>query len=463
MKLLRHRLPADLMTPLSAYLSLRGAGASLLLESCDLGERVGRYSFVLLEPSGELRLAPRAAGWPEALRTLAGPRTEGDRLDPASELGAGREPMPVGAGLAGYVGFEALAGLEPSLPLPPRNSLGLPTVWARGYRSALVLDHLHQVAELQRLVEPGKEAEGFRRLGELAVLLRHPDLPSAAPSPRPTAKPMMSRLDYEGIVRRTQERILDGDVYQLVPSQRIRVDGAPPPLEAYRRLRRLNPSPYAFLLEWDGLALVGASPEMLVRVQGGEAETLPIAGTVPRGGSEAEDAVRFEALKRDPKELAEHQMLVDLARNDLGRIAVPGGVRVEQPLALQRTSHVLHLTTTVKAKLKPGLDAFDVLASAFPAGTVSGAPKIRAAQRIAEMEGELRGPYGGALLRYGADGVLDTALILRTAVYAAGAAWLQAGAGIVRASVPSREYEETLAKMGAVAEALGVDLREVCP
>lgn len=462
MLLLRHRLPADLITPLSAYLSLRPAGASLLLESCDLGERVGRYSFVLLDPDEELRLEPRATGWPEALRRLAGEPLSGDSLDPASELGTGRDPMPVGAGLAGYVGFEALAALEPALPLPERNSLKLPTVWAKTYRSALVLDHLHQVAELQHLVDPGTERTGSARLGELAALLRRTDFPGTSAAPRPTAVPLMSQREYESIVRRTQERILDGDVYQLVPSQRIRVDAAPAPLEAYRRLRRLNPSPYGFLLEWEGLALVGASPEMLVRVQGGEAETLPIAGTIPRGGSEDEDAERFETLRRDPKERAEHQMLVDLARNDLGRIAVPGGVRVEKPLALQRTSHVLHLTTTVKAKLKPGLDAFDVLASAFPAGTVSGAPKIRASQRIAEMEGEMRGPYGGALVRYGADGVLDTALILRTAIYAAGAAWLQAGAGIVRASVPEKEYQETLAKMGAVAEALGVELGEVC-
>lgn len=463
MLLLRHRIPADLLTPLSAYLALQAEGASLLLESCDLGERVGRYSFVLLDPGPELRLEAPASGWPGALRDLAGAGLGGSLLDPASELPAGREAMPVGAGLAGYVGFEALAALEPSLPLPARNGLGLPSVWAKAYRGALVLDHLHQVAELQRLVAPGQEAEGFARLGACSARLRRAAFPEPLPPPRPAARALMSRQDYEGIVRRTQELILDGDIYQMVPSQRVRVEAPPSPLQAYRRLRRLNPSPYAYLLEWEGLALVGASPEMLVRVQGGEAETLPIAGTVPRGCSEEDDAARFEALKRDPKELAEHQMLVDLARNDLGRIAEPGGVRVEKPLALQRTSHVLHLTTTVKARLKAGLDAFDVLASSFPAGTVSGAPKIRASQRIAEMEGEMRGPYGGALLRYGADGVLDTALILRTAVYAGGVAYLQAGAGIVRASVPAREYDETVQKMGAVAEALGVDLKAVCP
>jgi anthranilate synthase component 1 len=277
-----------------------------------------------------------------------------------------------------------------------------------------------------------------------------------ARAPRATAQ--VARETYEGMVRTAQERILDGDIYQLVPSQRFRIEDPPPPLEAYRRLRRLNPSPYGFLLEWGDFSLVGASPEMLVRVQDGEAETLPIAGTVPRGGSSEEDAARFEALKRDPKELAEHQMLVDLARNDLGRVAVPGGVRVEKPLALQRTSHVLHLTTTVKAKLREGVDALDVLAAAFPAGTVSGAPKLRACQRIAEMEGEVRGPYGGVLLRLGADGALDTALILRTAVYAGGAAHIQAGAGVVRASKPESEYLETLHKLGAIAQALGVQL-----
>lgn len=455
MLLLRRLIAADLITPLSAYLSLRSLGASLLLESSDLGERVGRYSFVLLEGEGEVRLDPPGRGWVEALRSLAGaPDLESRRL-PAPGLPLIREEPPVGVGIAGYVGFEALGALEPTLPLPSRDSLGLPTVWARRFHGALVIDHLHQVAELQALGEDAATLEA--RLGAMeAALARH-----EAPPPHTlsaTASPQMDRAAFEAVVRRVQDRILEGDVYQLVPSQRVRVDGAPPPLEAYRRLRRLNPAPYAFLLDWGAFALVGASPEMLVRVAGQEAETLPIAGTVPRGASLEEDAARFEALKRDEKELAEHQMLVDLARNDLGRIGVPGGVRVEKPLSLQRTSHVLHLTTTVKAALRPGLDALDVLASAFPAGTVSGAPKIRAAQRIAELEGEVRGPYGGALVRLGADGVLDTALILRTAVYAAGAAWLQAGAGVVRASDPGREYEETLHKMGAVAEALGVTL-----
>lgn len=454
--LIRHPLPADLLTPLAAYLALRPAGASLLLESCDQGERVGRHSFVLVEGGGSCRLEPPAPGWMAALRDLAGAAPGGEVHDHQALLPPLREPLPIGVGCAGYLGFEAYGALEPSLPLPARNSLGLPSLWVRRFETALVFDHLHQVAELQTLDTDA--ARGCERLADLRSRLLEGVKDPGPVLAQPQAHPQITRQAYEGAVTQAQELILDGDIYQLVPSQRFRVEGPPPPLEAYRRLRRLNPSPYGFLLEWGDFALVGASPEMLVRVQGGEAETLPIAGTVPRGASAEEDQARFEALKRDPKELAEHQMLVDLARNDLGRVAVPGGVRVESPLALQRTSHVLHLTTTVKARLKPGVDAVEVLAAAFPAGTVSGAPKLRASQRIAELEGEARGPYGGVLLRLGADGVLDTALILRTAVYTGGCAYLQAGAGVVRASRPEAEYAETLHKLGAVAQALGVRL-----
>ncbi len=458
MRLLRHTLPADLLTPLAAYLALRPAGASLLLESADQGERVGRHSFVLLQGGPSVSLTGAAPGWVETLRDLA-PRCVGEDVKDPAGLPQGREPLPVGVGLAGYVGFEALAGLEATLPLPANNSLGLPSVWAQVFDAALVFDHLHQVAELQVLDEDQDRAA--QRLGGLLRQLRTLVIPGEVRGPEPRLRALQSQAAFEAVVRKVKAYIQDGDVYQLVPSQRMEVQDPPTPLETYRRLRRLNPSPYGFLLEQPTFALAGASPEMLVRVADGEAETLPIAGTVLRGANEEEDLRRFEDLKADPKERAEHQMLVDLARNDLGRVAVPGGVRVEKPLALQRTSHVLHLTTTVKATLKPGLDALDVLASAFPAGTVSGAPKLRAAQRIAELEGEARGPYGGALIRLGADGVLDSALILRTVTFVGDRAFLQAGAGVVKASDPTREYLETLHKMGAPAQALGVTLPTV--
>lgn len=455
--LLRYRLPADLITPLGTYLALRSHGASLLLESADQGERVGRHSFVLLEGAGEVRMEMPATGWVDALRDLAGAKDalKGDLMDDSELPDDPRAAMPIGVGIAGYVGFEALAAVETTIGLPKNNSLDLPSIHAKRFDAAVVFDHLHQVAELQARADTEEAARD--KIQKMRIAMFQPVLPRDEAG-RPVVNALISRETFKKRVADTLQRIKDGDVYQLVPSQRLRIDSPPSPLTAYRRMRRLNPSPYGFLMEWDSVSLAGASPEMLVRVDQGEAETLPIAGTVPRGASDEEDRMRFDALVSDKKELAEHQMLVDLARNDLGRIALPGAVRVEKPLALQRTSHVLHITTTVKARIQPNLDALDVLASAFPAGTVSGAPKIRAAQRIREMEDDARGPYGGALIRMAPDGSLDSALILRTAIYANGAAWLQAGAGIVRASDPESEYLETLHKMAAPAQALGVSL-----
>lgn len=445
MQLYTRIVATDLLTPLAAYLRLRELGAGLLLESAEQDGRLGRHSFVLLTAPAALAIPMRGRAWLEKLRAA--------RLCLPNRRG-----LPLGVGLAGYVGFEALAALEPTLAAPKTNSLGLPTVLIRHTDAAVVFDHHSQTAEIQVL--DSSESAGRARVTALAATLEIP-LPDPVEEPgRPVATFLRSRAQFEDLVRTCQRLIHDGDVYQVVPSHRVRVDQPPSPLTAYRRLRRDNPSPHSFLLEWPELALVGASPEMLVRVESGEVETLPIAGTTTRTGDAAMDDLRARALLDDPKERAEHQMLVDLARNDLGHIAPPGGVRVENPLVVHRTSRLLHLTTSVKARLLPGLDALDALAACFPAGTVSGAPKIRAAQRIAELEKDCRGPYGGALLRLGADGSLDSALILRTAVYARRCAWLQAGAGVVRRSDPTREYFETLAKMSAVAAALGIQMPE---
>ena len=240
--LIRHPLPADLLTPLAAYLALRPAGASLLLESCDQGERVGRHSFVLLEGSTECRLEAPATGWVQAVRDLAGAPPAEVLHDPNSGLPPLREVLPIGVGCAGYLGFEAMGAMEPSLALPERNSLGLPGLWVRRFDTALVFDHLHQVAELQTLdVDP---AAGCVRLAALRACLLEGAKDPGPGHAQPSAQPLMSRQAYEQAVATAQELILDGDIYQLVPSQRFRIGDPPPPLEAYRRLRRLNPSPY---------------------------------------------------------------------------------------------------------------------------------------------------------------------------------------------------------------------------
>jgi anthranilate synthase component 1 len=458
MMLVRYAIPGDLITPLSVYLALRDAGPGLLLESADRGEVVGRYSFVLSGAGPEVRLAPPGTGWVRAARELAGDTRAEPLLDPASPVAPRRGPLPVGVGCAGYLGFEAVGASEPTLSLPARDPLGLPSVWLRRFDSAVVFDHLHQIAEIQILAPTVADAIE-RRERILQAIVAPARLEPVRPV-SPVAEANVTRAEFERMVREAQARIRDGEVYQLVLSRRVRVTDPPPPVVAYRRMRRLNPSPYAFLMEWGDLGLVGSSPEMLVRVEDGIAETLPIAGTARRGRTDAEDRQRIEWLRGDRKELAEHHMLVDLARNDLGRVAVPGGVWVEKALHVHKTSHLLHLTSTVKAQIRPELDVIDVVAAAFPAGTVSGAPKIRACQYIAEMEGEVRGPYGGALVRLGADGSLDTALILRTILYRGEVAYLQAGAGIVQRSLPDREYVETVQKMAIAAEALGLDAAE---
>lgn len=449
--LLRRLIPADLLTPLSAFLALKPCGASLLLESCDLGERVGRHSFVLMQGKGEVRLAAPATGWVEALRALAAIAPIQSEPDSRANLPGPRDAFPIGVGCAGYVGFEAIGALEPWLPLPLKNSMELPAVWLRRFDGALVFDHLHQVAELQVLC--ADRSQGLARLEELAEQLTYFVAP-VEPKHQTKATAQLSQAQYEAFVKAAQERILDGDVYQLVPSQRVKVVDPPSPLEAYRRLRRLNPSPYAFLLEWGEFALVGASPEMLVRVQGREAETLPIAGTVARGGSDEDDAQRFEDLKRNPKELAEHQMLVDLARNDLGRIAVPGSVRVPEPARILDLPYVHHLVAVITAQVRPATTWAELLAATFPAGSITGAPKRMAMELITQYEAGPRGAYCGTFGWVGADAA-QLAVAIRTLTVAGSRVTLHAGSGIVADSDGAAEWDEVRAKASAMATALG--------
>jgi anthranilate synthase component 1 len=476
-------VPADLETPVSAYLKLARGRYSYLLESVEGGERLARYSFVGVEPYLVLTLRGERA----ELRWLGG-RRAGSRErvachDPLELVRAELERRPLdplgGAppfygGAVGYLSYEVAARCEPRVPVPARDALGLPEAVFLFSDSLLVFDHVRHSARLVAhadieaaggdLARARAEAEG--RLDKLEQRLRHGRVSgrSAAPrglgrvAPAARARAGGSRLEartaYEEAVRRAQEYIRAGDCFQVVPSRRIARPVAAPPFEVYRALRSINPSPYMFYLALGGFALAGASPELLVRVRDGEVAIHPIAGTRRRGADAAEDAALEAELRGDEKERAEHVMLVDLGRNDVGRVSQSGSVRVTQLMDVERYSHVMHLVSHVTGRLRTGLTPFDALRAGFPAGTVSGAPKIRAMEVIAELEGERRGIYAGGVGYCGFDGNLDTCIALRTLVLKDGMAYAQAGGGVVYDSDPSGEYEESQNKARALLQAL---------
>ncbi|HEX5450431.1 MAG TPA: anthranilate synthase component I family protein [Gaiellaceae bacterium] len=395
-------LDTDLLTPLAAYLLLRERGrASFLLESVEKG-RLGRHSLV--------GCGSRIVDFPEA--------------------------ETIGEPIVGYLAYDHVATLEPTVPLPPGDELP-----ESRFVVADVLvrfDHARGQAEVLA-GDPD----------EIAALL-------AAPTPAPArttatageTQRLPSRADYEAGVRACQEHIRRGDAFQIVLSQRAVRETDVEPLAVYRALRRVNPSPYLFLLELDGVALVGSSPETLVKREGSRASVNPIAGsTQPGDGDEAR-------LLSSEKDRAEHVMLVDLGRNDLSRVCVPGSVKVERFLEAERFSHITHLVSEVAGELQPGVASFDLLRACFPAGTVSGAPKVRAMQIISELEGVRRGPYAGAVLYALPDGTLDACIAIRTVVMHGGRAYLQAGAGIVADSDPAAEHEECLRKLAALETAI---------
>ena len=399
-------IATDLLTPLAAYLRLReGARGSFLLESVERG-RLGRYSFV----------------------------GAGSRLCYVNEAEA------LGLPVVGYVGYDHVVRLEPTVPLPADGSR-LPESRFVIADTLVRFDHALGIADVLA--------------GDGSFL----DEPAPEPLPRRLASaPMLrtpSREDYEAAVRRAQEEIAAGEAFQIVLSQRAERPTEASPVELYRALRRINPSPYLFLLELDGLSLIGSSPETLVKVEGRRASVNPIAGTTEPGPGDAERLLASE------KDRAEHVMLVDLGRNDLSRVCRPGTVRVERFLEPERFSHVTHLVSEVGGELYDGVGAFDVLRACFPAGTVSGAPKVRAMQLISELEGYRRGPYAGAVGYALPDGTLDTCIAIRTIVLHEGVAYLQAGAGIVADSDPAAEHEECLRKLAALEAA--IDLAEGAP
>jgi anthranilate synthase component 1 len=451
-------ISGDLDTPVSAFLKLQAFRPTFLLESVEGGERVGRYSFIGFgDAAFELRLDAEGQWFggqrlpvpadQAALLTML--RQALARAPRPTAPGAG-PGFPLAGGLVGYSAYDVVRWFE---RLPARRAQGaaLPDMHYVAPSSLLVFDHLTRGIAL---LHSGDEAARQSLRRELIRALRGPVPPSRTAAGFSPAAASMSQADFLDGVARTKEHIAAGDIYQLVLSVRFAGRHSVDPFDAYRALRLINPSPYMFYLALGELAVVGSSPEALVKLSAGQAELRPIAGTRPRAAEDAEDIRREQELLADIKENAEHVMLVDLARNDLGRVARAGSVRVHPYRSIERYSHVMHMVSGVRGELAAGRDAFDLFAAAFPAGTLVGAPKVRAMQIIDELEPVPRGLYGGTVGYFGAHGTMDQAITIRTLVFRGDEYSYQAGAGIVADSLPLGEYEEVLAKSGSAARAL---------
>jgi len=475
-------LIADGETPIGAFQKLLdhdetlgpGGGRNFLLESAEQADGIGRYSFMGIRPElvfeargAQVRIDERGA-----LREFA---CAGDPLEELGRLLARYRPahipslagIPFPGGAVGYVGYEMARHWEPTVPEAPVDQLGLPDALFLITRTLLVFDHRHRRIRVVRSVfldgrDPAEaHAEAVAELSALVMRLTEPGRLRPArlwngfsPQPAPAAS-NTSREEYEAMVRTGQEHIRAGDIFQFVPSQRFSADYDGTPLALYRALRFVNPSPYMFHLQFgEGRAFVGSSPEMHVRCLHGKVEIRPIAGTRKRGATPEEDAALAAELLADPKERAEHLMLVDLARNDVGRVSRFGSVRVTDFMRVERYSHVMHLVSDVVGELRPELGPLDVLRATFPAGTVSGSPKVRAMQIVAGLEKSKRGFYAGAVCYLGFDGQIDSCIALRSVVLENGKAHVQAGAGVVADSVPASEWEETVNKAAGVLRAV---------
>ena len=459
---------ADLETPVSAYLKIAREPHSFLLESVEGGERLARYRFMGTEPYKVVRTGP---GQPDGEQDpLAPVEQELDRFVPVEVLGL---PRFVG-GAVGFLAYESVHYFEPRVPIPAHDPHGLPEALFMFTDAMLVFDHLkhriqivaHAFLEEDADVDAAYE-KATSRIDELADRLAQPleggsrlveadEDGAASKGGQVTAEGGSNKsvAQYHAMVDRSKEYIVAGDIIQVVPSQRLEIPVQSSAFDLYRSLRAVNPSPYMYFLHLDDFDIVGASPEMLVRVEEGTVDTHPIAGTRRRGVDAAEDNALEAELKADEKERAEHIMLLDLGRNDIGRVSKPGSVRIPQMLEVERYSHVMHLVSHVSGDLRDDMDCFDALRACFPAGTVSGAPKIRAMEIIAELEGERRGSYAGAVGYFSFSGNMDTAIAIRTMVVKDGMAYLQAGGGVVFDSEPEFERLESLQKAGALIRAI---------
>ena len=449
---------ADLETPVSAYLKVAQDPYSFLLESVAGGERIGRYSFIGTDPYHVVKTGPGQPGGKVDPLTLVQAEMDKYRLIPVTGL-----PRFHG-GAVGYLAYDTVSYFEPRVPFMPADPQGLPESVFTFVDTLLVFDHLrHDIKVVSHVHLDGDIDHAYQEATAKIDALVHrlaqplelaPTLQGHGPDAAVNVRSNFTKEEYGAAVEKCIDYIYAGDVILVVNSQRFSRATEAHPFQVYRALRSINPSPYMYYLNLDDFQIVGAAIETVVMVEDGMAATHPIAGTRPRGLTPDEDDALEAELKGSEKQRAEHIMLVDLGRNDIGRVSVPGTVSVTQLMDVEKFSHVMHLVSHVVGRLKPELSVYDALRSCFPAGTVSGAPKIRAMEIIAELEGEKRGPYGGAVGYFSFSGNMDTALVLRTGVYKDGVMYIQAGGGIVADSVPEDEYLETQHKAGALQRAI---------
>lgn len=448
-------LVADLETPVSAFLKINQKGNSFLLESVEGGERIARYSFIGTEPYKVIRINTK-----DKINPLPLIKQEMDKYKIVPVVGLPR----FSGGAVGYLAYETVTHFE-ELPSPDTDPLGLPESLFMFVETMLVFDHVsHRIKILSHARLDGNiEKEYQKAVRRIEILADRLNQPLKQSQVRQNINQSKSNLKlssnfsqeaFKKGVLKLKKYITAGEAIQVVLSQRLSQKTNVPPFEIYRALRSINPSPYMFFLDFKDFHIIGASPEILVRVEDGVVMTRPLAGTRPRGTTPNEDEKLERELKSDEKERAEHIMLVDLGRNDIGRVSQPGTVEVSELMQVEHYSHVMHLVTHVQGKLRHNMSAIDALKACFPAGTVSGAPKIRAMQLIADLEPEKRGPYAGAVGYFSFSGNMDMAIAIRTMVVSNGTAYTQTGCGIVYDSQPESEYEETMNKAKALLKAV---------
>lgn len=467
---------ADLLTPVSAFLKIQAESQyAFLLESVEGGEKLARYSFLGINPHRIVRARGNEVFIENANEKSQ--KSPDSMIDVLRGMMQAYQPVkvpnlpPFAGGAVGFFGYDAVQWFE-RLPKRAPDDLKLDTAIVMFFSSLLAFDHVkHQIQIIVNVFTHGavlnlqtQYAQACHEIEKLETILNNPipPLPAVNRAEPARLKSNMAKEEFEAAVNIIKEYIRAGDAFQVVLSQRFEANIATHPFQIYRALRAINPSPYMFYLKMDNdQTLLGASPEMLVRVKDGSLEYRPIAGTYPRGATDAEDLILGEQLRNDEKEQAEHIMLVDLGRNDLGRVSEYGTVEVADLMIIERYSHVMHLVSVLKAQLQEGYDCFDALSGTFPAGTLSGAPKVRAMEIIDELEPTRRGAYAGAVMYFDYSGNLDSCIALRTMFVRGNKAYIQAGAGIVADSVPEKEYTETVNKARACIRAIEMAEKEL--